>query len=389
MTVSFIITVYLDALLAWVLEPRSQREAITDQTTGSTGVTTTGADEVSAPGVLEIQEASRLPTPTPLSPEQRRTLDWVHRGSHDDSSYTFDYAQDVHRLEATVPDRPQSEGSEPRQTETEEAINQDTVITLDNNDGEVESTAQVGFPEEGTTEDVVEIGPGEIQDKGASSHTDEEEETDPVTIERPTTSLSFHPEDERSDDDDEEVVATRPTVDINKEYELPHPDTEEEKEVVVADVFKEQAAEAAPKEVVEDTPEEDTAEDNVEIIPVLERTTQKRPHRDRRDTKRDELMELRSKLEFLQALRGREKESRAVASSSTTTTATRQQQQKQQKQKQKQQKKKEARDNHVVHERPQLSEQRRAELVDLRSKLTLFCENARATAAGQRRSCHQ
>ncbi|KAK8056787.1 hypothetical protein PG993_002014 [Apiospora rasikravindrae] len=350
-TISFIITVYFEALLAWVLEPLSQRGAITNQTAGSTGVTTTGADEVSAPGVLETQEASRPPLPTPLSLEQRRTLDWVRHGSHDDSLYTFEYAQDVHRLEATVPDRPQSEGSEPRQVETEEPIDQDTVITLDDNDGQVEPSPQVEFPEEDTTEDVVEIITEEIQDKGASSATDGEE-TDPVTIERPTTSRSFHPEDERSDDDDEELAVTRPTFDINKEYELPQPDTEEE---VVEDT---------PEEVVKDAPEEETTEDNIEIIPVPERTTEKRPHRRRRDTKRDVLMDLRSKLGLLQALREKEQESRAVASPSTTTTTARQKQQQNQE--------KEDRENHVAPVRQQLPEHKRAELVDLRGKLMLF-----------------
>ncbi|KAK8049050.1 hypothetical protein PG994_010780 [Apiospora phragmitis] len=292
----FIITLRLLVLWVWVLRPRWQRGTIITLTTGSSGVTTTDVDEVSDPGVPKIQEASRPPTPTPLSPEQRRTLDWVRRGSHDDSLYTFDYTQDVHRLEAAVRHRPQSEGSEPREVETEEVADQDTDFTPDSNDGEIESPPQLDLPVEDNTEDVIETNPEEVPDEGISSEA-EREEVEPATIERPTTSLSFHPEDNRSEDDDEEVAVTNPMIDISKEYELPLPDTEEGKE---------------EEEVMEDAPEKETAEENVEIIPVLERATEKRPHRHRRGTlspeKRQELTDLKSKLEFLQALRKRGKQ---------------------------------------------------------------------------------
>lgn len=321
----YIITVHVQALGIWILKPRWQKRT-----------ETTTPEEVSPPGDPEIPEASPPHPPTPLSSEQRRTLDWVRLRSHDDSSYTFDYAQDHHQLEATVPERPQSEGSEPRQPEAENVVEKEIcTITPKGNDDGLETPPQAGPPiEDYTTQQVEETGVGETPDEGVHSE-EEGEEARPDSIERPTTSLSFHPEyDQHEDDDDREVAVTSPTIDITKEYQLPQSTsdaTSEEEEVV----------NSAPKAEV-------AVEENVEIIPVIEQTTEKPPRIQRRlDTlsrdKRNELMELRSKLLLLQELRESEKlESWQEATGSDESS--------------------------------ELSEEKRAELVELRRKLMLLVQ---------------
>ncbi|KAK7924711.1 hypothetical protein PG985_006765 [Apiospora marii] len=202
---------------------------------------------------------------------------------------------------------------------------------------------------------------GEMRERRGKRGGKVEEVVRPDSIERPTTSLSFHPEDEQhGDDDDREVAAPSPTIDITKEYQLPQRDS---------DVTSEWEA------VQDGAPETEVAvEENVEVIPVVERTTEKppRPRRQQRpDTlsrdKRNELMELRSKLKLLHALREREKrESQLDVDSSSTTTTTittvaaapPQQEQ-------------DAIDSNEV---SRLSDERRAELMELRSKLQLLQE---------------
>ena len=186
----------------------------------------------------------------------------------------------------------------------------------------------------------------------------------PDSVERPATSLGFRPEDDQhEDDDDREVATTSPTIDTTKEYELPQSNSDlTSEEEAVQDGAPE--AEVAVKEIVKE---------NVGVIPVIERTTEKPPRRQQRpDTlfrdKRNELMELRSKLKLLQVLRGREEREFQldVDPSSTTTAAAAapppspppQQEQ-------------DAIDGNEVAE---LSDERRAELMELRSKLQLLEE---------------
>ncbi|KAK8139873.1 hypothetical protein PG984_000996 [Apiospora sp. TS-2023a] len=331
--IRLIIAVHLRALEAWVQERRWRKRTAT-QTTDSTGSKTTTVEEVSLAGDTEIPEASPSHSPTPLSSEQRRTLDWVRLGSHDDSSCTFEYAQDHFRLEAAVPDRPQSEGSEPRQPGVEVLVEEESSTT------NPEGNDQAGSPiKNHTTQEVDDTEVGETPDEDVHSEGDGEEAR-PDSIERPSTSLSFHPEDDQQeDDDDREVAVTSPTIDITKEYQLPKPNS---------DVISEEA------EVADSAPEAEVAvEEHVEVIPVIERATDKPPCRQQRlDTlsrdKRNELMELRSKLKLLQALREREKgKSRQDTQEQEATGSD---------------------------EPSELSEARRAELMELRSKLQLLQE---------------
>ncbi|KAK6843424.1 hypothetical protein PG987_004284 [Apiospora arundinis] len=361
--------------------------------------TTTDGDEVSVPSVSEVSQAS-LPSQESLSLEQRRTLEWVRQGSRDDSSYTFDYAQDGHRLEAAVPDRPQSEGSEPREIEVDETSEVENIVDIQhtNNDD------QFGLPVDDTTEESVdqeevvdqeeEVGiqhtdtdverqlstetvlpvaetievlkgttTEERQDDEIESSDSEEEEIRPESIERPTTSLSFRDEDERGDyDDDREVATTSLMVDITQEYELPQSD-----EDVIAE--EEEEVEAA----ADDTPDEEAAEESVEVIPDQERITEERPRllhqHNLSPERRAELTDLKSKLVLLQLLREREtnheslevESSPASASSSTITAEQRQDEAMND-------------DNSIFNEQPELSPERHAELVDLRTKLRLFME---------------
>ncbi|KAK8095472.1 hypothetical protein PG999_013494 [Apiospora kogelbergensis] len=415
----FIISVYFQALRAWVRRPRRQRRTRTrtvgfvNRETGSPKLTTTEATtdggEANNPSGSEASQAS-FSAPAPLSSEQRRTLEWVRQGSHDDSFYVFDYAQDVHCLEANVPLRPQSEGSEPRKIEAGDTVEEDEVAdkeeiddiqhTIDdethssteiglhmddtteevvvqaeeedvgqevtdhgdtvdiqhiNNNGEKRSSTQIILPTDDTIEDVLDTGAEEIRgDEGVSSESDGEE-VRPESIERPSTSLSFHYEDEsHKDDDDEEVATTNPATDITKEYELPLSEEEAEEEAAV-----------------ENTPEEEAAKETIETVPALERITQESPRLRHQNNlspeRRTELLDLRSKLELLQSFRARENKPESLevvnssvssASSSTTTAAPQQQQD----------------EDMALNEPPGLSPQKRAELVDLRTKLRIFME---------------